>query len=45
MSFLVEGNYHLPRGWRVKAGYGLDFGHILGSNAGFQLTITKSGAL
>ena len=45
VSFLVEGNYHLPHGWQVKAGYGMDFGHILGSNAGFQLTITKSGAL
>ena len=45
VSFLVEGNYRLPHGWQVKAGYGMDFGHILGSNAGFQLTITKSGRL
>lgn len=45
ISFLVEARYRLPRGWRLTAGYGMDFGHTLGSNAGFQLTITKTGVL
>lgn len=46
-SFLVEGKYSFKwktlKGWSVKGGYGMDFGHILGNNHGFQLTITKSG--
>ncbi len=45
VSFLVEGNYRFNHGWNVKAGYGMDFGHILGSNAGFQLTVSKIGIL
>ena len=43
VSFLVEAGYQLPKGWQVRGGYGMDFGHILGSNAGFQLTVSKSG--
>lgn len=43
VSFLVEANYLFPHNWQVTGGYGMDFGHILGSNAGFQLTVSKSG--
>lgn len=43
VSFLVEAGYQMPNGWQVRGGYGMDFGHILGSNAGFQLTVSKSG--
>lgn len=43
VSFLVEGAYTFPHNWQVTGAYGMDFGHILGSNAGFQLTISKSG--
>lgn len=45
LSFLVEGNYRMRHGWNVKLGYGMDFGHILGSNAGLQLTVRKTGLL
>lgn len=45
ISFLVEANYRFPHGWKVKGGYGMDFGRILGDNRGFQLTISKSGWL
>ena len=45
VSFLVEGNYRFNHGWNVKGAYGMDFGSekMLGHNAGFQLTISKSG--
>lgn len=45
VSFLLEGTYKLNHGWRIKAGYGMDFGsnRMLGHNAGGQLTIRKSG--
>ncbi len=43
VSFMVEADYSFPRNWNVKGSYGMDFGHILGSNVGFQLTISKSG--
>lgn len=45
VSFLVEGNYRFNHGWNVKGAYGMDFGsdEMLGHNAGFQLTISKSG--
>ncbi|MBQ7421854.1 MAG: hypothetical protein IJV27_06930 [Prevotella sp.] len=51
MSILLEGDYH-PKSLRhpwlegtsIKAGYGMDFGSILGGiNYGFQLTISKKG--
>lgn len=42
-SFMVEAAYHLHHNWNVKGAYGMDFGAILGHNAGFQLTISKSG--
>lgn len=48
VSFLAEATYAFNpettlRGWSVTGGYAMDFGHILGHNAGFQLTITKKG--
>ncbi len=47
VSFLVEANYAFPRGWYAKGGYAMDFGseQMLGHNAGFQLTVGKSGVL
>lgn len=44
-SFMVEAAYQLKQNWKVKGAYGMDFGHILGLNAGFQLTVSKSGLL
>lgn len=43
VSFMVEGAYDLPHGWKVTGAYGMDFGHILGHNVGGQITISKSG--
>lgn len=45
VSFLVESHVNFRYGWKVKAGYGMDFGskEMLGHNAGVQLTISKSG--
>lgn len=48
VSFLTEATYSFhPEGalggWSVTGGYAMDFGSILGHNAGFQLTITKKG--
>ena len=45
VSFLVEGAYHFNHDWKVKGDYGMDFGsnQMLGHNAGFQLTVSKSG--
>ena len=45
VSFLLEAAYHFKHNWNVKGSYAMDFGHILGSNAGFQLTVSKSGIL
>ncbi len=45
VSLLVEANYLLPHNWAARVGYGMDFGHILGSNAGFQITISKKGII
>ena len=49
LSFLVEGEYSFKGkfldGWRVKGGYGMDFGKIFGNNYGFQITVAKSGLL
>jgi len=48
-SFLVETDYHFSspslRGWSIKGAYAMDFGKIRGDNAGFQLTIAKTGIL
>lgn len=52
-SFLTEASYHINsfrhkwiNGTTVKAGYGMDFGKLLGGiNYGFQFTITKTGIL
>ena len=45
VSFLVEGSYRFKHQWKVRGSYGMDFGsnQMLGHNAGFQLTISKSG--
>ena len=45
VSFLVEAQYHFPRGWYAKSAYAMDFGNqqMYGNNAGFQLTIGKEG--
>lgn len=45
VSFMAEATYEFPHAWTVRGAYGMDFGHILGHNAGFQLTIAKSGLL
>ena len=44
-SFLFEGSYRFRQNWRVKGAYAMDFGGILGRNAGFQVTVSKSGLL
>ena len=46
-SFLVEAKYKFRHNWTVKGGYAMDFGSekMYGHNAGFQLTVTKSGLL
>lgn len=46
-SFLVEAKYKFNHDWTVKGGYAMDFGSekMYGHNAGFQLTVTKSGLL
>ena len=43
VSFLAEATYSFRHNWKVTGAYAMDFGHILGNNAGFQLTISKSG--
>lgn len=43
VSFLAEIGWSLKKNWNVKGAYAMDFGSILGHNAGFQLTISKSG--
>lgn len=45
VSLMLEGTCKLRHNWTVKGAYGMDFGHILGSNAGFQLTVSKHGLL
>lgn len=45
VSFMAEATYAFPKNWTVRGAYGMDFGHILGHNAGFQLTVAKSGLL
>lgn len=48
-SLLFEGEYafggKLLNGWKVKGGYGMDLGAILGDNYGFQVTVSKCGLL
>lgn len=44
-SFVVEAEYCLPHNWHITGAYGMDFGKILGDNAGFQLTVRKCGIL
>ena len=43
VSFLVEGTYYFPRRWKFTAAYGADWGRILGTYNGIQLTLSKSG--
>lgn len=45
VSLMVEAAYRLPKDWSVSCAYGMDFGHILGANAGLQLTVSKTGIL
>jgi hypothetical protein len=45
ISFMLEATYHLAHNWNIKGAYAMDFGAILGHNAGFQLTISKSGII
>ena len=49
ISALAEVSYSFDKnwlkGWSIRGGYGMDFGHILGHNYGFQLTISKTGLL
>ena len=45
VSFLVEANCHLRHGWQLRGAYAMDFGAILGHNAGLQITLSKSGLL
>ena len=45
VSFMIEAGYCFLHDWQVKGAYGMDFGSILGHNAGFQLTLSKSGLL
>ena len=46
-SFLLEAKYRFNHDWTVRGGYAMDFGSekMYGHNAGFQLTVTKSGLL
>jgi hypothetical protein len=46
-SFLVEAKYKFNHNWTVRGSYAMDFGSekMYGHNAGFQLTVTKSGLL
>ena len=47
VSVLAEAAYTFTgrklEGWSIRGGCGMDFGHILGHNYGFQLTISKTG--
>lgn len=50
LSMLAEANYAFSqrsklRGWSVTGAFGIDIGHWVGNNCGFQLTITKSGLI
>lgn len=45
LSFMTEATYRIGGGWSLRGAYGMDFGSILGHNAGGQLTIVKSGKL
>ena len=41
----IEANCHLRHGWQLRGAYAMDFGAILGHNAGLQITLSKSGLL
>ena len=45
VSVMAEAEYSFSKKWSVSAAYGMDFGKLLGDNAGFQLTIRKCGLL
>ena len=45
VSFMVEANCRLRHGWQLRGAYAMDFGGILGHNAGMQITLSKSGLL
>lgn len=47
VSFMLEGTYNFTvkslRGFSVTGAYAMDFGSIFGHNAGFQLTLARTG--
>lgn len=45
VSAMIEGTYRLNHNWQITGAYAMDFGSILGHNAGAQITISKSGLL
>lgn len=45
VSAMAEATWSIKRGWTVRGAYAMDFGAILGNNAGFQLTFSKNGLL
>lgn len=45
VSFLVEAGCRLKHNWQLRGGYAMDFGSILGHNAGVQFTLSKGGLL
>lgn len=45
VSVMAEAAYRMPKGWRVRAAFGMDAGYILGHNYGGQITVTKTGLL
>ena len=45
VSVMLEADYTLPHNWNIKGAYGMDFGYILGHNAGGQITLSKTGLL
>lgn len=45
VSLMAEACCRLRHGWQLTGAFGMDTGHILGHNTGFQLSIAKSGLL
>ena len=45
VSFLIDVAYHFKHDWNVRGAYAMDFSsnQVYGHNAGFQLTVSKSG--
>ncbi len=45
ISFMIEAAYRMKHNWQLRGAYAMDFGKILGNNAGMQITLSKSGLL